>query len=76
MNWVQRGFLWATGRGDEVADYDAQIAKMMRVRRLAARLWVEAGGHVPYGSDAVHAFMVSYPPTRQKFERLAEAQVK
>ena len=73
MSWLEKIWLRATGRGWIVAEHEQAHARMMKVRRLGARLWLEAGGHIPYRSGGlIHEFMVTEPSTRRKFERLAE----
>ena len=73
MGWLESLWLRATGRGSLVAEHRRAHARMMEVRRLGARLWLEAGGHIPYRNGGlIPEFMVAEPSTRRKFERLAE----
>jgi hypothetical protein len=70
---------WRSVAWDRTEDQARKKAKadherMMAVRRLATQMWVKDGGHVSVnGGGAIHQFMVQYPPTRQEYERRAEA---
>jgi hypothetical protein len=70
----------AWDRDEEKRKIAARAAKEMRLRihKRAVRLWLNDGGHVPRvpGYTAELAFMVAYPPTREKFEKLAAEQLR
>ncbi len=52
--------------------WDVATDRDMAVRKLAARLWLDDGGHMPYRNGGViHEFMVQHPDTRMNYERLA-----
>jgi hypothetical protein len=52
---------------------DRAHVRAMAIRKLAARLWFEEGGHMPYRNGGIiHEFMVTYPPTRMEYEARAE----
>ncbi len=56
--------------------YDLAIEEMMKIRRLATRLWVEDGGHVhPHSRNSIHDFMVQHPETRLEYEEKAKAKL-
>lgn len=74
MNWIEKTWLRATGRGHIVEVIRRMDEDMMRIRETAARLWHEAGGHSG-NAGRIHSFMVTHPETRAKFERLAAIEL-